>query len=131
MRRRTFLQLCSASALASSAGLALRGDEAGQPRLMHVEGRPKLPGSRFDVVISTDLLGPAELVVALESPGGRRVVARRPAEAGERITVVTPQPIEGEETGVHVVALKLVRGTETLDVCRPGGYEIGAYRFSA
>ena len=130
MRRRTFLQLCSVSILTAAGLSGLRRDDDGG-RLMQPLGRPQLPGSRFVVMIAAELREESELRVYLESPNERRETARLPVVPGARCTVVTPPPAEGDEIGVHVIALELVHGGETLDRSRVGGYAIEAFRFSA
>lgn len=132
MQRRVFLRICSAAAVASTAGGMAGLWLAPRRHGLSLTGRALFPGVPLNVEVLADAPSDAQLRLVVEHDGQTHLGTAQAVAGGQMLRVETPYPHEELVPGTYLVRVELVdQGGVLIERHAAGGYELGRPWFSA
>lgn len=132
MERRTFLRICGATTIATTAGCREPWRGLSFTDGISVSGTAIFPGTPLRIDVDEDTAPGSRIEVIVEHRDTRHVSVRSEVLAGQHLTVETPYPHDDLVPGQYRVIIALFdrsgRNIESHDV---GGYQLVKPWFSA
>ena len=124
MERRTFLRICGAASIATTAGCREPWRGLSPENGIAVSGRAIFPGTPLRIEVDAKTAPESRIEVIVGHQGDRHIGIRSPVVAGQTLTVETPYPYDDLVPGEYSVTIVLYDRTGS----SVESHDVGAYR---